>query len=127
MTAVQPDFIQMYLEWLKKDLSIQSLENGWSEITTSFLDVDNDFIQIYVRENSDGTVSLTDGGETIQALKMSGCDVTSPARSTGIDNTLKRFGIKRDGTELTAIVQIDKFAEKMNDLIQAILAIGMHQ
>lgn len=126
MTAVQPDFIQMYLEWLKKDLSIQYLENGWTEITTPFLDIDNDFIQIYIRQNSDGTINLTDGGETIQGLKMSGCDVTAQARSKIIDDNLKRFDIKREGTELTTVAQIDSFAEKMNDLIQAILAIGVH-
>ncbi len=124
MTAVQPDFIQTYLAWLKRDLSAYTLDNGWSEITTPFLDIDNDCIQIYVRQNSDGTISLTDGGETMQGLKMAGCDVTTPTRSKIIDFTLMRFNIKLEGTELTAVAQPDNFAQKKNDLIQAILAIG---
>ena len=124
MTAVQPDFIQSYMAWLKKDLSAYPMENGWSEITTPFLDIDNDCIQIYVRQNDDGTISLTDGGETLQGLNMSGCDVTTPTRSKIIDYTLMRFGIRRVGTELTAVAQQDNFAQKKNDLIQAVLAIG---
>ncbi|MBR6011683.1 MAG: DUF1828 domain-containing protein [Methanomicrobium sp.] len=124
MTAVQPDFIQTYLAWLKKDLSAYTMENGWSEITTPFLDIDNDCIQIYVRQNDDGTISLTDGGETLQGLKMSGCDVNTQARSKIIDFNTQRFGTQRKGTELTAVANMDNFAQKKNDLIQTILAIG---
>jgi len=42
----------------------------------------------------------TDGGETIQDLRASGCDLETSKRKDLLTSTLNGFGIRRDGDAL---------------------------
>ena len=52
--------IDAYIEWLRKGLSVESLEKA-CELTTPFLDRHNDHIQIYAVKR-DGKIILSDDG-----------------------------------------------------------------
>ena len=70
------DFVTTYLDWLKSQF--HSHETGsYTEITTPFLDRHNDQIQLYALPTTDGW-SLTDAGETLSDLEMSGVRFESP-------------------------------------------------
>jgi hypothetical protein len=61
------ELIQSYLNWLNQKFSIQEV-NGFFEINTPFVNHVNDYIQIYVKQNENGSYLLTDDGETIYRL-----------------------------------------------------------
>lgn len=61
------ELIQSYLNWLNQKFSIQEV-NGFFEINTQFVNHVNDYIQIYVKQNENGSYLLTDDGETIYRL-----------------------------------------------------------
>lgn len=123
MSSTDKELIDSYINWLKEEITVTDV-NGWSEITTPFLDVDNDYIQIYARVEN-GLVTLTDDGDTIRTLKMSGCDLTSPNRERLLNFNINRFGLKlKNGDELWAQTPLETFPQKKNDLIQAIQSIG---
>ncbi|WP_143415938.1 DUF1828 domain-containing protein [Geobacillus sp. E263] len=55
-----------YAEWIKEQFRFREL-NGAIEITTPFLDKNNDFIQLYVVPTDNG-FKITDDGNTINEL-----------------------------------------------------------
>ena len=61
------ELIQSYLNCLNQKFSIQEV-NGFFEINTPFVNHVNDYIQIYVKQNENGSYLLTDDGETIYRL-----------------------------------------------------------
>jgi hypothetical protein len=63
-----------YAQWLRDKSVLREVNDRYVEITTPYLDRHNDYTQIYVRRDNGGFV-LTDGGETIQDLRASGCDL----------------------------------------------------
>lgn len=122
------ELIDSYVDWIKKGISLREVKGGWHEIVTPFLNHKNDMIELYVRENN-GQIILSDGGNTINELKMSGLDVEkSKKRLSELENILQSFGIhKNGGREITISTDAKRFPEVKHRLIQAILAIDdMH-
>jgi U3 small nucleolar ribonucleoprotein component len=74
MTKFCKNLVNAYIEWLCKNISIKEI-NGMYEITTPFLDNHNDHIQIYIKK-SDSRLILTDNGQTITNLRLSGFEFT---------------------------------------------------
>lgn len=73
MNANIKELIDNYWDWLKDSTTLKEI-NGWSEITTPYLDRHNDFLQIYASEEENGGYILTDDSWTIHAWKIQ--DVT---------------------------------------------------
>lgn len=112
------DFVTSYLAWLKSQFSCR-----YTEITTPFLDRHNDQIQIYAVPTADGW-SLTDAGETLSDLEMSGVRFESAKRKAQLHEVLQGFGVTlRDG-ELTVSADTQPQSQQMNNLIQAVLAVN---
>ena len=93
------DLVTHYHAWLKDRTLLKQLQ-GWTEITTPFLDRHNDYVQIYASRMGAGIV-LTDDGYTLDDLEASGCSLESPRRRALLDATLNGFGVKMDGRALT--------------------------
>ena len=93
------------------------------EITTPYLDRHNDYTQIYVRREN-GAFLLTDGGETIQDLRASGCDLETSKRRDLLTSTLNGFGVRRDGDALLVKATPQDFPLRKHNLVQAILAVN---
>jgi len=63
--------INNYTAWLKKEITIAAF-GEYIELTTPYLDRFNDYLQIYVKQNQDGTITLTDDGYIVGNLISSG-------------------------------------------------------
>src|SRR5712691_2497701 len=74
-----------------------------------------------VRRDNGGFV-LTDGGETIQDLRASGCDLETTKRRDLLTAVLNGFGVRREGEALVAKATPQDFSLRKHNLVQAILA-----
>lgn len=116
------DFVTSYLAWLKSLFNCHETDR-YTEITTPFLDLHNDQIQIYAVPTADGW-TLTDAGETLSDLEMCGVRFESAKRKALLHEVLQGFGVTlRDG-ELTVSADTQSQPQQMNNLIQAVLAVN---
>ena len=116
------DFVDEYLKWLKKSISINEI-NGCTQISTPFLDRHNDHIQIYVEQHENGMI-LSDGGETIGDLELCGCELSSPKRRALLETFVNGYGIRCAGGELYTEATPQDFAQKKHALLQTIKSVS---
>ncbi len=120
--------VESYLNWIRESTSLRNVGGGWHEIVTPFLNHKNDMIELYVRKD-DGKIVLSDGGNTINELNLSGLDVEkSKKRASELQSILQSFGIRKNGSkEISVSTDERHFPEVKHRMIQAILAIDdMH-
>lgn len=120
------DFVTTYLEWLKSKFEGKDLENNVHRITTPFLDRNNDFIEIYIVNISNGIFRITDARNTISELEFSGVDIIKSTRRKKILNEiLNSYGISiTDEHEIYVDVDKNTFALKKHMLLQCIIKIS---
>lgn len=111
-----------YHKWLSRKTVIKPFEE-WSELTTPYLDRDNDYIQIYAKHNETGWL-LTDDGSTISGLEISGFEINSDKRKELLKTTLNGFGVRRNGESIEVSATDDNFSLRKHNLIQAMLAVN---
>lgn len=97
------------------------LPNGWTEITTPYLDCHNDYIQIYFKIVDDGFL-LADGGSTLSLMDEGGA-LNSPKRKKLLKTTLARYGVTERNGNLQVKATADDFALKKRSLVQVILSL----
>jgi len=115
--------IDEYINFLKKGISCREIEKGY-EITTPFLDDNNDCIQIYVQDIQDDRILLSDGGMTISGLEDRGVKLTN-SREELLHSIIRSYGVELRGeSNLVINTSIKDFAQKKHALLQAILKIG---
>ena len=114
--------LDSYLKWLR-DRTVVKQINDWVEITTPYLDRHNDYIQIYAKQ-SNGRFIITDDGETINDLEMSGCKINSPKRQDILRMILNGFGVQEDKGALQVNASRENFALRKHNLVQAMLAVN---
>ena len=114
--------IDKYCAWLKDKTAYKRI-NKWVEITTPYLDRNNDYIQIYLQKTDDGFF-LTDNGATISGLYDEGCTLDSPKRQRLLKMTVNGYGVVEEDGKLQVKTTIDNFALKKHSLLQAILSIN---
>lgn len=114
--------IEDYVGWLRKGLSIESLENV-CELTTPFLDRHNDHLQIYaVKKN--GKIVLTDDGYILSDLRTSGVELTTQKRKAILESVLNGFGVRLEGKQLMVEASQRNIGRRLHILIQAMLAVN---
>ena len=116
------NLVDQYFSWLKSKTTWREV-NGWTEITTPYLDRHNDYIQIYLQQKGDEW-ELTDDGETLTDLVQSGCELDTPRRKTLLYTTLNGFGMQLVDRAITVKTKQESFALRKHNLIQAILAVN---
>lgn len=121
MTTTE-NLIDQYFAWLKSKTVWREI-NGWTEITTPYLDRHNDYIQIYLRQKGQEW-ELTDDGSTIADLVQSGCVLDTPRRKALLQTTLNGFGVHLDGDAIEVRATQESFALRKHNLLQAILAVN---
>jgi hypothetical protein len=114
--------LEEYTNWLANKTHIKAVKDS-VEITTPFLDRNNDYIQIYVKETGNGYL-LTDDSYTISDLVHSGCNLESDKRQDILNITLRGFGVKNINGELVVEATRNNFAQKKHSLLQTILALN---
>ena len=115
--------IDEYGNWLRNSTALLVV-GDMVEITTPFLDRHNDCMQIYVREIDSGQFLLTDVGETIDDLEMSGVSLTTSKRKEQLKVATAGFGVNVENRALSVTASSEEFPLAMNNLVQAMLAIN---
>lgn len=110
-----------YFQWLKDKSTLKDI-GEWSEISTPFLDIHNDYLQIYVKSIPDKII-LNDGGYILSDLEMSGCSIDSKRRKELLAITLNGFGIKNNKGTLCVEASPDNYPVKKHNLLQAMMAV----
>lgn len=115
------DIIANYYKWLKDKTSYkEDTSTGWYKITTPFLGLFNDPIEIYLKKDDD-KIKLSDDGVTIESLELCGVDIArSPKRKEWVEFIKRNYGIDIAGKELVTIASLDNFAQKKHNLVCAI-------
>ena len=110
-----------YYAFLKeKTLVTASDSSGWVEISTPFVGLFNDTVDIYARKEGNKIV-LSDDGNTLRDLELSGLEITrSPKRKEILDRILINYGVRIDNEELTTEATDRDFPQKKLNLISAI-------
>jgi hypothetical protein len=114
--------LDQYVAW-NKDESVLREVNGWTEITTPYLDRHNDYLQIYARREDNNFV-LTDDGCVIEDLQQSGCTLDSKKRRQLLETTLNGFGVRLDSDALGPRTSASNSAVHKHNLVQAMLAVN---
>lgn len=119
--------IAEYYQWLKDNTAVrEDTGTGWFAVSTPFVGLFNDTIDIFVKKESETRILLSDDGETLENLFLSGVDVLrSPKRKDYMQKVANNFGIKvtSEGEIMTESNGAD-FARKKHDLISAISSIS---
>jgi len=116
------DLISAYLTWLRGRIQFRDIE-GVCEITTPFLDRHNDRIQIYVHRIN-GHLKISDDGNTVADLEMSGCSIDTPNRKAMLQVILNGHGVRQENGELFVDAMPETFPQKKHSLVQAILNVN---
>ncbi|MEK0420468.1 MAG: hypothetical protein RLZZ161_319 [Bacteroidota bacterium] len=117
--------ISSYLQWIKDNTVVKTLEEGKAcSISTPFLDRHNDHLDIYLFKDNN-QIKLTDNGDTINDLRMSGFEINTDKRKIILETTLNGFGVQmgRDD-ELFVDANLKNIGQKKHYLLQAILAVN---
>jgi hypothetical protein len=112
-----------YRAWLKEKTSLREVSDSWVEITTPYLDRNNDVLQIYARQSNGGYL-LTDDSYTIHDLEASGCTLNTQKRQDLLKMTLNGFGVKLNGGALEIQATAENFPLRKHNLLQAMLAVN---
>lgn len=125
MTKDTEKLLRNYRDWMFSKIETRYTANAdTTEITLPILDRNNDYIQIYLKETEPDRYLLTDDGYTISDLELSGCMLNTEKRQKMLKDIVNGFGVKLgDENELTADASSLNFPQKINNLIQAILAV----
>lgn len=121
MTDIK-NLLDSYYRWLR-DKTVSKQINQWAEITTPYLDRNNDYVQIYLKKNDHGFL-LTDDGATIGGLAQEGCTLDSKKRQKLLQMTLSGYGVSCEGGALQVNANQDSFALKKHNLLQAMLSVN---
>ena len=116
------ELIDNYYKWLK-DKTVWEFFGEWAEITTPYLDRNNDYIQIYLKKSEDGYL-LTDDSATIAGLAQEGCLINNEKRKKILQLTLRAYGVVNEKDALQIKATLADFPLRKHSLVQAILAVN---
>lgn len=114
-------YIDDYANWLKNEITFTKM-GEYFEITTPFLDVYNDYLQLYVRQEGD-TIYFSDDCYTMNLLAASGF-VLTPNRKKQLKNILAQYGIELNRSELILKANAHEFPQKKHLFVQAMLRVS---
>lgn len=118
--------IREYYNWLLEKTFVTTDERtGWSAITTPFVGLFNDNIEIYAKLDN-GRLILSDDGITLSNLDLVGASISrSPKRREWLEMISLNYGITLNkNNELEAIGTEKDFNQKKHNLICAISEIS---
>lgn len=115
--------IKEYTDWLYKGFSAVKI-GEYYELTTPYLDRYNDHMQIYVKQDANGSYFLTDDGYIIGNLKSSGVSIArSPKRKEMLSRITRNFGVSVRGDSLEIQATKSNYPQKKHMLLQAMMTI----
>ena len=116
--------IDEYINFLKKKFQCTQADNGWYTITTPFLNMFNDCIDIFCK-NDNGKIILSDDGETLGNLELFGISFSrSPKRKDILRQILLNYGVEQQDKDLIIKTSLEDFPKAKHNLLSAIMAIS---
>lgn len=117
--------INEYYNWLRDKTIVNKDERtGWFVITTPFIGLFNDNIEIYAKMES-GKIILSDDGLTLSNLELAGAPILrSTKRREWLEMVLLNYGIVLKENELQTVGNEKDFHQKKHNLICAISEIS---
>lgn len=115
--------IKGYTDWLNSNFSAVKVGEFY-ELTTPYLDRYNDHIQIYVKQNENGSYFLTDDGYIIGNLISAGVPMLRSAkRRETLMRIARNFGVTVNGNDLEIQATRSERPQRTHMLLQAMLTI----
>ena len=115
--------INDYANWLKSEITFNSY-GEFIELTTPYLDRFNDYLQIYVKQDESGKITLSDDGYIIGNLLSSGISFRSGSkRKWLLDKTIRNYSLQLVDNAITVVASSQDFPQKKHSMVQAMLAI----
>lgn len=110
-----------YANQLRRDMEVVQQGDGFC-VVTPMLNRNNDFMNVYLSDAPSRGIVVSDMGETIADLEMSGFKMTAQ-RSEKLREIINGFGVSIKGAELYVSGSRDDIASRMNMLIQAMASV----
>lgn len=123
MISEAQSLMEGYWRWIKDKTTLRDVGDGWTEITTPYLDRHNDYLQIYARRE-DERYLLTDDGYVLGDLALSGCKIEGGKREALLKTTLNGFGVSVNDQAIETQATVETFALRKHNLVQAMLAVN---
>lgn len=116
--------VDSYYGWLRSKTHIFAEGNdGWNLISTPFLGLFNDTLEIYAKKQGDSII-LSDDGKTLRDLELMGVSFSHKTRREMLEKVILNYGITEKEDELIVQTQEASFPQRKHDLLQAMLEIG---
>lgn len=114
--------IDGYCRWLRDNTCIRKdVGTDWYAISTPFVGLFNDHIEIFVKKEGDGII-LSDDGATLRNLSLIGVDFArSDKRKEMLDSVINPHGVKLEDGELVVRCGMQDFPFKKQALVTAIM------
>ena len=120
MKMQEHDFIKEYTNWIKNN-SAQRIINGYTEITTPFLDSHNDAIQFYVKREGE-SFFFTDDGYTFADIEMNGLNLGTKKRKETVQHLADSMNVSvENGVIIAKASSPTLVAQTEHFMIQAML------
>jgi hypothetical protein len=117
------EMINDYANWLKNEIVVSKF-GEYYELTTPYLDRFNDYLQIYVKQEENGRITLTDDGYIIGNLLSSGISFRKGSkRKNMLDKIIRNFSLHLDDNAITTEATPADFPVKKHLMVQAMLNI----
>ena len=117
------NLLDEYTRWLRQEIKVNKTGEYYT-ITTPYLDRFNDYLQIYVKQNEDGSIILTDDGYIIGNLKSSGISLReSSLRKDKLNRIVKNFSMNLAGDDIVVTATAKDFPQKKHMMVQAMMYI----
>lgn len=117
--------INEYYNWLKNKTNfVINEQTGWCVVSTPFIGLFNDTIEIYIKMENE-KILLSDDGLTLSNLELMGSSVMRSAkRKEWLEMVLLNYGVSLENNELTTYGTEKDFPQKKHNLISAISEIS---
>jgi len=112
---------EKYIQWIKDNMTFNQVEE-WVEVTTNYLDMHNDSIQIYIKKEDDHYL-MTDDGFVKSELFLSGLNFQSDKQKQLFDSVMKSFGIYEENDALYKKSKEIDFPFKFHVFVQGLLSL----
>ncbi|MCL2064287.1 MAG: DUF1828 domain-containing protein [Candidatus Cloacimonetes bacterium] len=115
--------IATYTSWFSAEFSYAQYSDYY-ELTTPFLDRFCDCIQVYIKQEADGLITITDDSYVINNLIASGFKLKPKSkRKQMIERLIRIYDLQLDGNAIKVTTTISDFPKRLHHLFQALLAI----
>lgn len=117
---------KIYFKWIDRKIQFTpSKEKDYMTITTPFLDMYNDYIEVVITKGKNSNYVISDDGYTLDELGLLDVNLNKKSkRKDYFQSILINFGVKEKNEELLIeFNDISKFPDAQNRLVQCMLQV----